>query len=151
MKLKKIRPFIFPIIVFGLLIVFKNIIVSKIDQDQLQLTNLGIAIFSWLVLQIGFSFSIYAFIMTRNDVLFGKIKKTSPMRTFKRRLIKGYSVAMILSFFTFPFIVVKPDLYVSSWVGYILFATWFSASVYSFLYFFRTIKIFKVLTQVEDN
>ena len=137
--------------VLVLLILFKEVIIFNFVKEKIQLTNLGLAVFSWLALQVGFSFGVYAFIMSKKDGVIDAVRKTDAMARFRRFLMHEHYFSMIVAFCTIPLIVIEINLYAVSRLYYIIIALWFSSFIYVFMCFFSIVRIFKKISDAEDK
>ncbi len=151
MYLEKLFPIILSVTVLILLLVFNDAVICNLERGQLHFANLGLAVFSWLALQVGFSFGVYAFIMSKNDGFIGKIKKTEAMKRFKKRLVFGYYSGMAVSFITLPIVVIKFDLQAISFSLYVMLSIWFSLFIFSFAYFICIVRIFREIERISDK
>jgi hypothetical protein len=136
---------------FIFLAIFRDSVSAKFVPGGWSLGNLYSAIFNWAALQSGFIFSVYGFVVAKQDGFVAAARGTAFMAGFikynKRAIISGF----ILTLSSIPLLVINPELKPGDWGAFFALALWFSLFVWAFISFLRVAFIFGLIARVRDR
>lgn len=150
LALEKWGPVVISAVVTCALIVMKVKMLSLVAESKIQPSNLYSAVFNWSAVQVGFSFGVYGFLLTKSDGFVGAVRKSVAMKRFTAYVRRGTVGGFLLTIASIPVTVASPSPGSSDFTYYAL-SFWFGLFIWTFLAFIRIAFIFGRLASVPDQ
>ena len=148
--LERHGPLAASLLTVGLLLWFRDALLLRLNEHNVQMQNLYGAVFNWSAIQVGFAFGVYGFILTKTDGFVGVVRETLAMIRFVRYVRRGTAGGFLLTITSVPVAAISPNPASSPLCFYGL-AIWFSLFVWTFLAFIRIAFNFGRLSSVPDQ
>src|SRR5579859_1132460 len=136
---------------FVILIVNQDSVSAKFVPTGWSLSNLYGAVFNWAALQSGFLFSVYGFVVGKQDGFVSAIKRSIFLSRFVGYTKTAIILGFLLTFSSIPLVVMNLDFTGANNLNYISVSVWVGLFSWAFFSFLRVAYIFDIIARVRDK
>jgi hypothetical protein len=126
-------------------------LLKKFSPNGWQAGNLYGAVFDWALIQSGFVFAIYGFIVTKRGGFIGAITSAQSYEQFigytRRACLGGFG----LTISSLPLLIASPEINDSKSYGFWIVMPWFAFFIRAFGAFLRVAFSFGIMVAVPDR